>query len=46
MMRLTFDSEGATLKHSELIKYTDTVDEKAHAGVFEENALCIWVRQV
>ena len=27
VMSLTFDSEGGTIKHSELLKYSDTVDE-------------------
>ena len=45
VMRLTFDSEGATLKHSELIKYTDTVDEKKLMQVFEENAKRVYLGQ-
>ena len=45
VMRLTFDSEGATLKGSELLKYSDTVDEKQLMQVFEENAKRVYLGQ-
>lgn len=45
VMRLTFDSEGGTLKHSELLKYSDTVDDKKLMQVFEENAKRVYLGQ-
>ncbi len=45
VMRLTFDSEGGTLKASELLKYSDTVDEKKLMQVFEQNAKRIYLGQ-
>lgn len=45
VMRLTFDSEGGTLKGSELLKYSDTVDEKQLMQVFEENAKRVYLGQ-
>jgi YidC/Oxa1 family membrane protein insertase len=43
VMRLTFDSEGGTLKASELLKYSDTVDDKKLMQVFEENAKRVYL---
>ena len=45
VMRLTFDSEGGTLKASELLKYSDTVDDKKLMQVFEENAKRVYLGQ-
>ena len=45
VMRLTFDSEGGTLKHSELLKYSDTADDKKLMQVFEENAKRVYLGQ-
>ncbi|QXZ08729.1 membrane protein insertase YidC [Comamonas sp. Y33R10-2] len=45
VMSLTFDSEGGTIKHSELLKYSDTVDEKKLMQVFEENAKRVYMGQ-
>ena len=45
VMRLTFDSEGGTLKHSELLKYSDTGDDKKLMQVFEENAKRVYLGQ-
>ncbi|RGE46436.1 membrane protein insertase YidC [Comamonas testosteroni] len=45
VMRLTFDSDGGTLKGSELLKYSDTVDEKQLMQVFEENAKRVYLGQ-
>lgn len=45
VMRLTFDSEGGTLKASELLKYSDTVDDKTLMQVFEENAKRVYLGQ-
>lgn len=45
VMSLTFDSEGGTIKHSELFKYSDTVDEKKLMQVFEENAKRVYMGQ-
>ena len=45
VMRLTFDSEGGTLKHSELLKYSDTVDDKNLMQVFEQNAKRVYLGQ-
>ena len=45
VMRLTFDSEGGTLKASELLKYSDTVDDKKLMQVFEQNAKRVYLGQ-
>ncbi|WKL18004.1 membrane protein insertase YidC [Comamonas testosteroni] len=45
VMRLTFDSEGGTLKASELLKYSDTTDNKKLMQVFEENAKRVYLGQ-
>ena len=45
VMRLTFDSEGGTLKASELLKYSDTTDDKKLMQVFEENAKRVYLGQ-
>lgn len=45
VLRLTFDSEGGTLKGSELLKYTDTVDPSKLMAVFEENAKRVYLGQ-
>lgn len=45
VMRLTFDSEGGTLKASELLKYSDTADDKKLMQVFEENAKRVYLGQ-
>ena len=45
VMRLIFDSEGGTLKHSELLKYSDTADDKKLMQVFEENAKRVYLGQ-
>ncbi|TYK71428.1 membrane protein insertase YidC [Comamonas sp. Z3] len=45
VMRLTFDSEGGTLKHSQLLKYSDTADDKKLMQVFEENAKRVYLGQ-
>lgn len=45
VMSLTFDSEGGTIKHSELLKYSDTADEKKLMQVFEENAKRVYMGQ-
>ena len=45
VMRLTFDSEGGTLKGSELLKYSDTVNDKQLMQVFEENAKRVYLGQ-
>lgn len=45
VMRLTFDSEGGTLKASELLKYDDTTDKSKRMELFEENARRVYVGQ-
>ena len=45
VMRLTFDSEGGTLKHSELLKYSDTADKSQLMQVFEQNAKRVYLGQ-
>lgn len=45
VMRLTFDSEGGTLKASELLKYSDTADDKKLMQVFEQNAKRVYLGQ-
>ena len=45
VMRLTFDSEGGTLKASELLKYSDTTDDKKLMQVFEQNAKRVYLGQ-
>ena len=45
VMRLTFDSEGGTLKASELLKYSDTTDDKKLMQMFEENAKRVYLGQ-
>ncbi|WP_417283039.1 membrane protein insertase YidC [Comamonas sp.] len=45
VLRLTFDSEGGTLKGSELLKYSDTTDQNKLMAVFEENAKRVYLGQ-
>ncbi|MEG0053469.1 MAG: membrane protein insertase YidC [Comamonas sp.] len=45
VLRLTFDSEGGTLKGSELLKYSDTTDPSKLMAVFEENAKRVYLGQ-
>ena len=45
VLRLTLDSEGGTLKHAELLKYTDTNDKAKPVVLFDESVHRVYVGQ-
>ena len=45
VLRLTFDSEGGSLTHAELLKYADMADKSQNFVLFDESAQRVYVAQ-
>lgn len=45
VLRLTFDSEGGSLTHAELLKYADMADKSQNFVLFDESAARVYLAQ-